>query len=199
MDPTDIVKVPYELERLFLYAGSVVAALFLLQPDQNTVKLPSLLLLTAVTYAVYILAGASLSRDLLHSMAAAFYTAALAWLDPPIFATTTTWNARQHWHLLIRGNSSSGSGSSSSQQQQSSATTGQDTVATCGAHCMASFLIPLQILLLYDAGWQVQRWPVPVIVASTYGSAVGVLAGTWWACVLIPAAARRQRTCRRTE
>jgi hypothetical protein len=40
------------------------------------------------------------------------------------------------------------------------------------------FNVPFSVLRLYDRGWQWQRWPVPIIVATTYGWAVGNLAET---------------------
>jgi hypothetical protein len=35
--------------------------------------------------------------------------------------------------------------------------------------------VPFSVLRLYDRGWQWQRWPVPIIVATTYGFALGNL------------------------
>jgi hypothetical protein len=79
--------------------------------------------------------------------------------------------------LLVRGTRPKqrqrGATASSTQQQQR-----QDKVAMAVAHCVAACLIPCQILLLYDAGWQVQRWPVPVIMASTSGWVIGLVVGT---------------------
>lgn len=51
------------------------------------------------------------------------------------------------------------------------------------AHSVVAFNIPCQILLLFDAGLQVQRWPVPTIMASTFGWAVGLVVGTMWAVI----------------
>jgi hypothetical protein len=38
--------------------------------------------------------------------------------------------------------------------------------------------VPVQILLLYDRGYQIQRYPVPIILGSTIGWILGVLLGT---------------------
>jgi hypothetical protein len=38
--------------------------------------------------------------------------------------------------------------------------------------------VPMQILLLYDRGYQIQRYPVPIILGSTIGWILGVLLGT---------------------
>jgi putative effector of murein hydrolase len=54
----------------------------------------------------------------------------------------------------------------------------QHLLAKIMFYCCVAFTVPLQILLLYDRGWQVQRWPVPVIVGSTIGWVVGLCLGT---------------------
>jgi hypothetical protein len=54
----------------------------------------------------------------------------------------------------------------------------QHLLAKIMFYCCVAFTVPMQILLLYDRGWQVQRWPVPVIVGSTVGWVVGLCLGT---------------------
>jgi GPI biosynthesis protein family Pig-F len=45
-------------------------------------------------------------------------------------------------------------------------------------YCCWIGTIPSQVLLLYDRGYQVQRYPIPVILGCTIGWTVGVLCGT---------------------
>jgi hypothetical protein len=198
MDPTDIVKVPYDLERLCMYVTFVVVFLGILAtaPTQNYRKLsiPGLAVLTLTGHGVIVLCGASPVLNPWHTLAASLYTTALISFDPPIFvlsddnkdddkstATSTSAssnNAGVSWfpqlQLLVRG-------TRPKQRQASSMQQRQDKVAMVTAHCVAACLIPCQILLLYDHGMQVQRWPVPTIMASSYGWAIGLIAGTLWA------------------
>lgn len=210
MDPTDIVKVPYDLERLSLYVMGVVVILGVLAtaPTHNCrqVSIPGLAVFTLTGHGVMVLCGASPVHNVQHTLVASLYTTALISFDPPIFvhdgsnnsisnnisnnnkddeqphkelpASALSWFPQ--WQLLVRGNqrSKQRQASSSTQQQQRQR---QDKVAMVVAHCVAACLIPCQILLLYDHGMQVQRWPVPTIMASTYGWAMGLVVGTVWA------------------
>jgi hypothetical protein len=191
MDPTDIVKVPYDLERLCLYVISIVVVLGILAtaPTQNCsrkISISGLAVLTLTGHGVIVLCGASPVQNPWHTLAASLYTTALISFDPPIFgssddhvSTAGSNNAVVSWfpqlQLLVRGTRPKQRQASSIQQQR------QDKVAMAVAHCVAACLIPCQILLLYDHGMQVQRWPVPTIMASSYGWAIGLVTGTLWA------------------
>jgi hypothetical protein len=193
MDPTEIVKVPYDLERLCMYVICVVVVLGILAtaPSQKVRKLsiPGLAVLTLTGHGVIVLCGASPVQNPWHTLAASLYTTALISFDPPIFfgqngedaaaSTASSNSAAVSWfpqlQLLVRGTRPKHRQASSMQQQR------QDKVATVTAHCVAACLIPCQILLLYDHGMQVQRWPVPTIMASSYGWAIGLVTGTLWA------------------
>lgn len=54
----------------------------------------------------------------------------------------------------------------------------QDVLAQTVLYSCVAFTVPMQILLLYDRGWQLQRWPVPVVFGSTIGWVVGTCLGT---------------------
>jgi hypothetical protein len=86
MDPTDIVKVPYDLERLCLYVISVVVVLGILATaaTQNCRKLsiPGLALLTLTGHGVMVLCGASPVQNAWHTLVASLYTTALISFDP---------------------------------------------------------------------------------------------------------------------
>jgi hypothetical protein len=196
MDPTDIVKVPYDLERLCLYVISVVVVLGILAtaPSNNTrqLSIPGLVVLTLTGHGIIVLCGASPVQNPWHTLAASLYTTALISFDPPIFVSdqddstataSSSNNAVVSWfpqlQLLVRGTRPKQRHGSSIQQQR------QDKVAMAVAHCVAACLIPCQILLLYDHGMQVQRWPVPTIMATSYGWAIGLVTGTLWAILSI--------------
>lgn len=61
----------------------------------------------------------------------------------------------------------------SDQKQQAIVARGASQGTIAGA-------VVFQILRLYDRGWQVQRWPVPVILGSTIGWTVGAFVGALW-------------------
>lgn len=179
MDPTDICKVPYNLDRLLQYVACVCTAIYTTSPVQNTIRLPSLLLLTLVLGAVLLLCGASPYQNQWHSAAACLYTAALVWLELPLFLddtqqSATVFDPKKHVQILTRGG-----------------TTATDVCTSAAAHCVVACLIGLQILLLYDAGAQVQRWPVPIVIASTYGACIGRVLGAVAAVVVMRSSGTR--------
>jgi len=51
-------------------------------------------------------------------------------------------------------------------------------MATCQAHATAFVTVPFAVLRLYDWGSQIQRWPLPMILGSTYGFVAGSLLGS---------------------
>jgi len=52
-----------------------------------------------------------------------------------------------------------------------------DLLATCRLYCTLAFVIPFSILSVLDHGSQMQRWPVPVLMGSTYGIVFGSFIG----------------------
>ena len=170
MDPTDIVKVPIDLPRLFLHVSVVLFVATLLTQHNNNIltKLWELTKLTFIVFVTMIVCGASPYQDQWHTMMAAVYLTTLLTWDPPIFNESHDKTKPQSLRIrVLRGGSSLCSL--------------QDRVAVAVSHCTLATTIPLQILRLYDRGWQIQRWPVPVILGSTYGWILGVLVGTLWA------------------
>jgi hypothetical protein len=181
MDPTDIVKVPYDLQRLCAYVIAVVAAV-VLEPVQGGWRklVYELLPLSAAFWALFVLCGASPTENVIHTILGAVYLATTSWFDPPIFASTAPRNRKvtsltdQLLHRF-RGThlDAHTHGYHHYHYQQH-----QDLLASTVLQAVTACTIPTQILLLYDRGWQVQRWPVPVIVGSTIGWILGTVLGT---------------------
>jgi hypothetical protein len=182
LDPTQIVVIPYDSNRLFLFVACTVFARVMLSP---TTSLPQQLVRlgadSAVVLAAMVLCGASPTNDLPHTVCAAVYLALLATTDHP--PPNLSSDSRP---------SSSDAGedpaSLSLLQRLSHPVTlppprwddGRGRTKYAGAivaHFVVGLNIPFSILRLYDRGWQWQRWPVPVVVASTYGWVLGAVLG----------------------
>lgn len=148
-------------------------------------------ILTAWTVAVFVLCGASPTENVLHTVLASISFVTLGWFDTPALygnyshttpPTTTQETAIKKsplmgsssmplidvWHQRLRGRH---------QDWMTTAQRQQLFLERCVFFSCIVCTIPCQILLLYDRGWQVQRWPCPVIIGSTIGWIVGVLLG----------------------
>lgn len=139
--------------------------------------------LTTAALAVFILCGASPYENLGHTTLAATYFATLCWCQPNVFtstaaAATSTMHVWSVWPTFLeryRGSSFSNRRIHPSlsttpviarkQQHQHQ----QRILETVTLHACIACTIPMQILLLYDRGWQWQRWPIPVVLGSTLG------------------------------
>jgi len=158
--------VPIDLPRLLLYVAGVLFVAMLASHHHDLVnKLLNISKLTIIVFIVMIVCGASLYENQWHTLAASVYFTTLLTFDPPILDDSSRWN-EQYIRIRLRG---------------SPIQSLQDRIAVATFHCTVAATIPLQILRLYDRGWQVQRWPVPVILGSTYGWILGVVIGTLWA------------------
>lgn len=178
LDPTQIVVIPYDLNRLFLFVACSVFARVMLRPQQQSL-VKQLLRLgtdTAVAAAAMVLCGASPTSDLAHTACAAAYLALLATTDPPSILSSAP-------HPPSTGGEDPASLSLLQRLSQPVTVSlpsddGPDPRRSYGAivaHCVVGLNIPFSILRLYDRGWQWQRWPVPVVVASTYGWVLGTI------------------------
>jgi hypothetical protein len=75
--------------------------------------------------------------------------------------------------VTVAAAAASSSSTTWQRQRQQQLILSQNIVYTCWI-CT----VPTQILLLYDRGYQIQRYPVPIILGSTIGWILGVLLGT---------------------
>jgi hypothetical protein len=198
LDPTQIIAIPYDLQRLYIYVLAVlVGTLFIyVQSFRMHIydKIQRTLHLSVIFFLVFLLCGASVYDHLLHTYLAALYVVALSWFDPPIFYHTSMVDTVS-WSRRTSGRSSTGSslmyplyfdvilqqlrgppplvtGTASVEVRQ------QFILSQTIVYCCWIGTIPAQILLLYDRGYQIQRYPIPVILGCTIGWTIGILFGT---------------------
>jgi len=158
-------------------------------------------------WIVAILAGASPIRDVWHTAWAALYAAALALSDPPLFEPSSTMFGFSDRPALMR---SLILADELVYRLRGRITTIATAAAAPPPHWMLSQsviaractqgslagAIVLQILRLYDRGWQIQRWPIPIIMGSTYGWIAGLWIGTVW---VVYSGGRQQQPIRPLE
>lgn len=174
MDPTEIVLVPYNLQRLLLFVTlTVLLLLCVIHPVRSwPAALGHLILLSTICFGLFILCGASPYENVLHTALASTYFVTLGWSVTPIFEASTTVSSMS-WYEQFRRNlqiwrNDHNSTMTLPQKQQSYL---QKIVLLSCIACT----IPLQVLLLFDRGWQWQRWPIPVILGSTFGYVGGTI------------------------
>jgi hypothetical protein len=156
MDPSEIVAVPFPLERVtgFCVFPVVILMIYWLvkNPSTLTWNILNLIKLTGVVYALFALGGNSLIENWKHSLATALYVATLL---------ATTAKETQSSNLL----------------EELPFYDVEDIIATSRLYTTLLCTIPFQILNVLDHGMQVQRWPAPVLMGATYGYAFGTLTG----------------------
>lgn len=165
LDPTEIVLIPYQQRRLATYVSWTVVAALLSSPQTILNRMKLLWNWTIVMFGIMILCGASPTENLAHTGWASLYFVTLAATEPPLFSVSLS-------SLLPR---------LTTMQQSFSQ---QDKLAAGTTNATVFLTILFQILRLYDRGWQAQRWPIPVILGSTYGWVLGSLGGTVWALMM---------------
>ena len=173
LDPTEIVLVPYDLIRLWLFVLGV-AFVYLVSTAQLQ-HLVHIVVMTFATWLAYIIYGAPPTENPWHTAAVALYLVLLIQWDPPVWKTneravSSRLNALQRLSLACSSRTAA--------HQQSS--TAADRLAIVHTRVICCLTIVLHILRLYDRGWQPQRWPVPTIL----GASVGWMAGPWIGLVL---------------
>ncbi|CAB9509176.1 expressed unknown protein [Seminavis robusta] len=178
MDPTDIVLVPLELDRLTVYVSVVSAASWVLAMTNGETFLSLLLHWISAAcafFAIAIVCGASPTEHLYHTALACLYISSLA-----ILLTTTNngsstaisgvswWESRLALPLLP---------TKKANDESAMLQFHSHLLATCQTHATLFVTIPFQILRLYDWGSQIQRWPLPITLGSTYGFVLGTIGG----------------------
>jgi hypothetical protein len=156
--------------------------------------LEEVLVLTVIFIAMNILAGASPYKKLAHTALSSFYQATLCspsliimlsssdnigWTNPKNINTPII--DRILLRLFPDDDLDCTNKIENSIQQQSHQRhvlqKRHELVASYVIRCILAVLIPIQILLLYDRGWQIQRWPVPSILGGTIAWIIGILGG----------------------
>lgn len=165
LDPTQITAIPYNMRRLGLY---VALSVLMMTEASNGMRLKRFapVVPTTMTFVITMLiCSDTVYLNPWQSILAAFYMANLVTFDPPIFASSIR-PSLQRLRL------------------PQSCHQPQECIASMIVNATIATTIPFQILLLYDRGWQVQRWPVPCILGSTVGWAIGCVSGTIWGMLL---------------
>jgi len=172
MDPSEIIAMPYPLQRLTVFVMFPVVIVMILwlvkSPDKMTSNLLSWIKLTLTTFGMFIICGAHVVDNYKHSITAAAYLATLM---------STTWTGKVTSNIL----------------EELPFYDYTNLLAASRLYCMILFTIPFQVLSALDRGIQIQRWPLPIILGATYGFVLGTMVG-----VFLLGAQNRQKN-RRTK
>jgi hypothetical protein len=160
MDPSEILAIPYSLQKLTYFVMLPVVAVLVLwlvrTPQKMMTNLLKLMKLTAVVYALFGICGSHIVTDYQHSLTAALYVASLA---------STTWTDSTSSNIL---------------EELPFYNFSEHVLEFCQLYGMLLVSIPFQILTVLDRGLQIQRWPLPVILGTTYGYVIGSLIGIFF-------------------
>ena len=180
MDPTDIVLVPYEVDRLAIFVICVIAASLGLEIATASflTVVPSLfrewLATTALFCMAAVVCGTPPTRDVYHTFWACSYVSTLV----IILSGRTSHNQNPGgWHSRLVLPLLPGSQKKAKERWLFDA----QLLSVCQVHATGFVTIPFQVLRLYDWGSQIQRWPLPILLGSTYGFVLGSIVG----CILI--------------
>lgn len=186
MDPTEIVLVPYDLQRLGIYVlGATFVSIISSENDLIWIKTLLMLQWTAFAFIAMIICGASWREHVWHSLVAALHLVTMAFWDPPIFAAASTAGGattsalaqyRYNNQLYLERFSLEPTTSPSSRLPRQCHQ--QEWLQKVIVHCVLAVTIPLQILRLGDWGLQIQRWPAPTILGASIGWSLALLLGT---------------------
>ena len=156
MDPTEILGVPFPLEKVVIFVMFPVLVLIIFWTIMNasTViwNLLSLTKITGLTFVLFGLCGKNLIQNWQHSIAAALYISALL---------CTNLTGRRTSNIL----------------EELPFYDHSDLLSTCRLYITIVLVIACSILSVLDHGKQIQRWPVPVLIGGTYGFCFGTLIG----------------------
>jgi hypothetical protein len=156
MDPSEIRAVPFSLRRLTIFTMLPVVSIMLIwlikSPDRLTSNLLSLLKLTLAMYGLFGLAGSNIVDNYKHSLTAALYVAALA---------STTSTGKETSNIL----------------QELPFADSSNLLAFCRLYGMILTSVPFSVVTILDAGMQIQRWPLPILLGTTYGYVIGTFVG----------------------
>lgn len=161
LDPTEIKAVPYPLERLGYFVGITTTFVMLLlvswwHPPTLWNYMSHVGQGTIVSYLAILLCGADPWNDVAHTIWTSLYLANLALMNPRLSERPAPASFVTHVNQLLEFNGS---------------------MASCRFYGTLLGTIPFQILNVLDWGSQVQRWPLPVLIGSTYGWIGGTVVG----------------------
>lgn len=184
MDPTDIVLTPFDFHRLTVYVAVVSVASGLLAVAKG-VPFGSLCIqwisASGAIWALAVVCGASPTNHIRHTGLASLYVATLAVVLTALSATATTSPQQAWWQprlsLPLLPTATSSKDIPTPQATQMFDQFNEEFLASCQMHMTLFVSVPFQVLRLYDWGSQIQRWPLPVVLGSTYGFVLGTILG----------------------
>ena len=176
MDPTEIIDIPLSTPRLLLLVVPILLPLLVEAVvvgnggHHGITTLSRLVQWTLTLFAAMILCGASPTHTLGPTALAALYLASLLGWDPLV--------GLGDWHpllLLVDDPRRRREVPHHQDDHNHKATHTTSSSSLVRMQATLGMTIVFQILLLYDRGWQVQRWPLPTLLGSTIGWTLGVV------------------------
>lgn len=156
MDPSEIIKVPIPLKRVYSFTMLPVVSIMFLwlknTPHKLTSNILSLVKLTLAIYGLFGLCGSNIVENYQHSLSSALFLAALL---------STTWTGKETSNIL----------------EQLPVLDASDLLSFCRFYGMILTLVPFQTLNILDSGIQIQRWPLTLLLGATYGYGIGTIVG----------------------
>ena len=178
--------VPLDIHRLAWYVGAVCIASALVAVTRG-VSLGNLcfswLSASGVFWVVAVVSGAPPTKHVLHTGLVCLYVASLVVnLTASSACTLATFPQQTRWQawlsLPLLPTAVSTADFTTTEQFNKA------LLASCQIHAALFVTVPFQILRLYDWGSQIQRWPLPIILGSTYGFVLGTVLGITGAVAL---------------
>jgi hypothetical protein len=165
MDPTEILAIPYPLQRLVTYVSITFLVVCLFNvwfwgPAQR--EAAHFFQATLLATMLLILCGVDPRKHSLHTLCSAVYLATLAWLSRCRSPRKSALFIEDELHRLL----------DTAKLEQ-----WEDLLASSQIYGTLLVAIPIQILHVFDWGAQIQRFPLPIILGCTYGWVVGTVGG----------------------
>lgn len=156
LDPSEIISVPFPLLKVAIFTLFPIPVLILLwtvkNPSTVVWKTLSLIKVTGLMFVVLGLCGNALVENWQHSTCAALYISALLCTN---LTENRTSNIFEELAFYDQSN----------------------LLLHCRLYCTLAFIISCCILSILDHGYQLQRWPLPILLGATYGHTVGSIIG----------------------
>ena len=163
MDPSEIIQIPYDLNRLSIFVSLPCVALlfikFISNPTHLVTYCVSIIRFTLLSYAMMGLCGANIVQNYQHSLFTSVYIGSLLVTTIDLESISLA-RGKILQQLPFYGSANGG-----------------DFVPKFRLFTMLLTVIPFQILQILDWGGQIQRWPLPIILGITYGYVIGTLCG----------------------
>lgn len=183
MDPSIIKGMNYSLKKLTLFVMGPMTVVFMSwlirTPDQMMTNLFKLARLTMIVYALLGMCGSYIVTDWQHTLTAALYVATLVSTTLKIdYSATNNNNKNIAVGTILKASKPPPMAASNILDDLPLYDVdGMNIFGCCRLYGMILVSIPVQILSVLDHGIQIQRWPLPIILGTTYGYVIGSMLG----------------------